>query len=89
MAYEGCEVTAMRNLDMQVQVPADRKIKLDLQLPDEVDPGLARITVIVHGSRGARQDAPSFLGKLTDLHVDQLPGGTTFSRSELYGDDGR
>ncbi|MBL9041246.1 MAG: hypothetical protein JNM83_06585 [Myxococcales bacterium] len=76
----------MRNLSLHVSVPDDRRVVL--QLPDDVDPGDVELTVIVRKSRKATGE-DSFLHRLHDLHVDRWPGQATFSRSELYDDDGR
>lgn len=76
----------MRNLNLHVSVPSDRRVVL--QLPDEVDPGDVELTVIVRKSRKTTGE-DSFLNRLHDLHVDRWPENLTFSRSELYGDDGR
>jgi hypothetical protein len=76
----------MRNLNLRVNVPADRRVVV--QLPDEVDPGETELTVIVRRRRPTLAGA-SLLNRLPDLHVDKWPEGVTLSRSELYGDDGR
>lgn len=76
----------MRNLNLHVTVPADRKVIV--QLPDDVDPGEADITVIVRKSRPIRSE-PSLLNRLPTLSVGPWPEGVTFSRQELYGDDDR
>jgi hypothetical protein len=76
----------MRNLNLHVTVPADRKVVV--QLPDDIDPGEADLTVIVRKSRPART-APSLLDRLPSLSVGPWPEGLSFGRNELYGDDDR
>ena len=75
-----------RNLNLHVTVPADRKVVV--QLPDEVDPGEADLTIIVRKRQSARAEA-SILDRLPSLSVGSWPEGSTFSRSEMYGDDER
>lgn len=76
----------MRNLNLHVTVPADRRVIV--QLPDDVDPGEADITIIVRRRQAARA-ASSILDRLPSLSVGSWPEGSTFSRSEMYGDDER
>jgi hypothetical protein len=83
--YDPRQRSAMRNLNLHVNVPADRKVVL--QLPDEVDPGEVELTVIVRHRRKRTQE--SFLSRLPELHVEAWPESHTFSRSEIYDDDGR
>lgn len=76
----------MRNLNLHITVPADRRVVV--QLPEEVDPGEADITIIVRKRQAARAET-SVLDRLPSLSVGPWPQGTTFSRSEMYGDDER
>jgi len=76
----------MRNLNLHVHVPRDRRVML--QLPEDVEPGDLEITVIVRSPRRP-VERDSLLSRLPDLRIDKWPEGMTFSRSELYGDDGR
>lgn len=76
----------MRNLNLHVTVPADRKVVV--QLLDGIDPGEADLTVIVRKSRPTRPE-PSILDRLPSLSVGAWPDSLSFSRNELYGDDDR
>lgn len=76
----------MRNVNLHVTVPADRKVVV--QLPDDIDPGEADLTVIVRKSRPARAE-PCILDRLPSLSVGPWPEDLSFSRKELYGDDDR
>ena len=76
----------MRNLNLHVTVPADRKVVV--QLPDDIDPGEADLTVIVRKSRPGRTE-PLFIDRLPSLSVGPWLEGLSFSCKELYGDDDR
>ena len=76
----------MRNLNLHVNIPSVRRVVL--QLPDDIDPGETDLTVIVR-RRPSNRDRSSLLSRLPSLHVEKWPDGVTFSRSELYDDDGR
>ena len=77
----------MRNLNLKVTIPADRR--LVVQLPEDVEPGEARLMLIPtrHAARQTAEEDP--LADFPVLHVEKWPEGFTFSRSEIYGDDGR
>ena len=77
----------MRNLNVKVNVPPNRQVLLEL--PDEVSPGEVELTVIVRPRRSPSRSKPSLVSRLPDVHVDHWPADATYSRSELYGDDGR
>ncbi len=73
---------AMRNVNLKVQVPADRTITI--RLPDEVEPGEVDLTLVVRkqARRPIREPWP-------ELHVAAWPEGVSLRREDLYGDDGR
>jgi hypothetical protein len=77
----------MRNLNVKVHVPPDRKVLL--QLPDEVDLGDVELTVIVRPRRSPTHPKPSLVSRLPDVHIDHWPADATYSRADIYGDDGR
>jgi hypothetical protein len=75
----------MSNLRLEVKVPKDRRVTV--QLPDDIQPGEAEMVVIV---RSKTPEKPALaVSRLPVLHVDRWPEGATFSRSELYDEDGR
>lgn len=75
----------MSSVNIRVTVPADRR--LVLQLPDDVEPGEATVTVITtrkpKHAQGEDFDFPT-------LHVKEWPKEWgSLRREEMYGDDGR
>jgi hypothetical protein len=76
----------MRNLNLHVTVPNDRRVIV--QLPEDVGPGEADITIIVCRRQPVHAES-SILSRLPSLSVGPWPEGVTFSRSELYGDNDR
>ena len=77
----------MKNLTIDIDVPADRRIVV--QLPDDVEPGKARL-VLISATRPARLSPEADpLADFPTLHVESWPAGLTFSRQQLYGDGDR
>lgn len=81
----------MKNLTIDIDVPADRRIVV--QLPDDVEPGEAAVTLIVRKRPKARATVPtagrSFLDRLPSIDTGNWPADLTFSREQLYGDGDR
>jgi hypothetical protein len=77
----------MRNLNIKVTIPEDRR--LVIQLPEDVEPGEARLMLIPthRPARQATEEDP--LADFPVLHVESWPQGFSFRREEIYGDDGR
>lgn len=77
----------MRNLNMKVTIPEDRR--LVIQLPEDVEPGEAQLTLIP--TRRPKRPAPDEdpLADFPTLHVESWPENFSFRREEMYGDDGR
>lgn len=76
----------MSNLNLHVTVPADRRVVV--QLPDEVDPGEADITVIVRKRQTIEAKGDS-LSWFPTLNVSQWDPSTSLRREDMYGDDER
>lgn len=77
----------MKNLTIDIDVPADRRIVV--QLPDDIEPGKARL-VLIPATRPSRLGPESDpLADFPTLHVESWPAGFSFRREEIYGDDGR
>ncbi len=81
----------MKNLTIDIDVPADRRIVV--QLPDDIEPGEAAVTLIVRKRPKAKATAPaagrSFLDRLPSIDTGSWPADLTFSREQLYGDGDR
>lgn len=77
----------MKNLTLDIDVPADRRIVV--QLPEDIEPGRARL-VLISAKRPMRASPDSDpLADFPSLHVESWPSGFSFRREEIYGDDGR
>jgi hypothetical protein len=72
----------MKSVNLTVEVPADRRITI--QLPDDVEPGTATVTLMVQPRRTAR----GLVAALPMLNM-KWPEGLSLRREDLYGDDGR
>lgn len=81
----------MKRLTIDIDVPADRRIVV--QLPDDVEPGEAAVTLIIRRRPQAKATAQgtgrSFLDRLPSIDTGNWPAALTFSRQQLYGDDDR
>lgn len=73
------------NLRVDVRVPSDRRVIV--QLPDDVEPGEATLTVVVHPKRLPQRSAS--LDWFPTLNVTQWEPATSLRREDLYGDDQR
>lgn len=77
----------MKNLTIDIDVPADRRIVL--QLPEDIAPGKARL-VLIPTKRPTRSSLDADpLADFPTLHVENWPAGFSFRREEIYDDDGR
>jgi hypothetical protein len=75
----------MRNVNIKVVVPKDRR--LIVQLPEEVEPGEATITIIPRKKFLRKVDAEF---EFPTLHLKEWPTEWgTLRREDMYGDDGR
>lgn len=78
----------MKNLNLHVTVPADRRVVL--QLPDEVESGEVELTVIVRRRSPARSKSTNdTLGWFPTLNVSSWDPNTSLRREDLYDDEGR
>lgn len=83
----------MKNLSLNVTVPPDRR--LVVQLPDDIEPGDVRLVVtVIQGpkTRGAKKAAAGDadpIAWLPRFHLTKWPEDFPMRREDLYGDDGR
>lgn len=78
----------MKNLSLNVTVPADRR--LVVQLPDDIEPGAVRLLVIpVPKPQSKRMDDEDPIAWLPQLHLKAWPEDFPMRREDMYGDDGR
>jgi hypothetical protein len=75
----------MRNLNIKVTIPKDRR--LAVQLPDDVEPGEATITV--HPQQQKTVSSDGTLDWFPTLNVKHWDPETSLRREDMYGDDGR
>jgi len=75
----------MRNLSIKVTVPVDRR--LIVQLPEDVEPGEATITIIPRRQPKSKTESEF---DFPTLHLKEWPKDWgTLRREDMYGDDGR
>ena len=77
----------MKNLTIDIDVPADRRIVL--QLPLDIAPGKARLVLIPTKRPTSSSLDADPLADFPTLHVESWPAGFSFRREEIYDDDGR
>lgn len=70
------------------EVAQDQTLKIEL--PKSVTPGPHRVVVVIEetlSDRARRKPGDSL--RLTKLHLEAWPEGSTFGREDIYGDTGR
>ena len=81
----------MKNLSLNVTVPADRRIVV--QLPDDIEPGDVRLVVIqrpkASAAKKAAADDADPIAWLPQFHLTSWPEDFPLRREDMYGDDGR
>lgn len=78
----------MKNLSLNVTVPSDRR--LVVQLPDDIEPGDVRLLVIQGPkARTKKSDDADPVAWLPQFHLTRWPEDFPMRREDMYGDDGR
>jgi hypothetical protein len=77
----------MRTIETTATVTRQRKLHLQLQLPDDISPGTHRVVVIIE-SKPLKETVRSPLEFPTDDY-GSWPEMLSLSREEMYGDFGR
>jgi hypothetical protein len=79
----------MKAVETRSVVGPDREATIRVKLPPEVEPGEHRFIVITDEDSAVPPEAVGDLDDLIAWVWQGWPAGCTFSREDLYGDDGR
>ena len=77
----------MKTIETTATVTRQRKLHLQLQLPDDFSPGTHRVVVIIEGQPLEESGRPPL--KFPTDDYGPWPENLSLSREEMYGDFGR